>query len=471
MSTLPPGPTESPLFQLIRGVQDPVGFVEDCRRRYGTVYTVRMLGMPPAVTFVETNAVKEIFADAGEAMHAGEANRPVELITGLHGLVRLDGARHRRERKLMMPAVHGERMPLYGQRIHDIAQEVLSSWTPGQAVAVQETMQEITLRVILETVFGVPPGQRQEQLKAALKGYLQESMRPLAATASMMTSGDRIRRFLTSRVAPLVDALGRWRALERLPGVRLARAARDLDALLYAELRERRAVAAERTDVMSVLIQATDDQGERLTDDELRDEMMTLLVAGHETTATTLTWATACVLQHPAVLDELRAEHARVFGAAPFKPERVKELRYAEAVAKETLRLYPVSLGVARLLKEPATVGGYSLPAGVIVAPSIYLLQRDPTLWSDPLKFDPARFLDHRPKPTVWLPFGGGLRTCLGMAFSLYEMRVVLSLLFHHATLHPMPGPLPRLAQRGILLGPASPITARFEGWRVPFRE
>jgi cytochrome P450 len=456
---LPPGPRESALRQLLWQARDPVGFFEDCRKRFGDVYTTRLPGMPASVNFAIPEAAREIFANAGDSMWAGEANEPIEFLVGRHALVRLDGPRHKRERKLMMPAVHGDRMASYGWQMRKIADDVVSRFRPGQIVDLQEAMQEITLRVILESVFGLPPGEKQHRLRRVLVEFLTHAMSPTVTIAAILAGGDRFRDFLAKRWAPAVEkAAVLGRLASRLPWARIARSVRELDEVLYEEIAERRKVATGRADVMSMLIQAADEEGRGLSDDELRDEMMVLLIGGHETTATTLGWSLALSLEHPHVRDAIRDEHDRVF-AGGFDPAKISELKYTEAVTKETLRLFPVASAVARRLKEPATIAGYALPAGVLVSPSIYHIQRDPKVWPDPLKFDPTRFVDKRPRPSEWFPFGGGVRTCLGMAFSLYEMKVVLSTILGRAELR-LAGPIPRLSQRGILLGPASPIRA-----------
>jgi cytochrome P450 len=454
---LPPGPKDPALLQLVRQVRDPVAYFEDCRKRFGDVYTTRLPGMPPMVTFALPEAAKEIFANPGDTMWAGEANEPIEFMVGRHALVRLDGAKHKRERKLMMPAVHGDRMVSYARQMRGIADETIGRLRAGDEIDLQEVMQEITLRVILETVFGVPPGETQRKLREALIEFLSSALTPMVTAASFLTSGDRFRDFLANWWAPAVLKVGALGGIaNKLPWARVARSARAIDELLYKEIAERRKIAAGREDVMSLLMQAVDEEGRGLSDDELRDEMMVLLFGGHETTATTLTWSIASALEHPDVLCTVRQEYDRAFPAG-FDPARIGELKYTEAVGKEALRLYPVAPAVIRRLKQPATIAGHSLPAGVLVSPSIYHIQRDPKIWPDPLKFDPMRFVDKKPRPTEWFPFGGGVRTCLGMAFSLYEIRIVLSAVLRRTEMRLL-GPVPRLSQRGILMGPASPI-------------
>jgi cytochrome P450 family 110 len=354
-------------------------------------------------------------------------------------------------------------MASYGTQMRVITDDVIGRFRPGDLMDVQETMQEITLRVILESVFGVPPGEEQMRLRGLLVEFLGQAMNPTVTIASILASGDRFRNFLSNRVAPVLDRAGFL--LKGLPLARMARCVRELDALLYQQIAERRKVAKDRNDVMSMLIQAVDEEGHGLTDQELRDEMMVLLIGGHETTATTLTWSLSLALEHPEVAAAIRQEYERVFADRPWDPARIPELKYAEAVTKEALRLYPVAPAVGRRLKQSMTIAGYALPEGVVVSPSIYHIQRDPKLWPDPLKFDPMRFIDKKPRPTEWLPFGGGVRTCLGMAFSLYEMKVVLPTVLYRMELR-LKGPLPKLAQRGILLGPSQPIRVTVDSVR-----
>ncbi len=458
--SLPPGPPQSPLRQLVRWARDPIGFLEDCHKTYGDVYTTRLPGTPPMVSFALPEAAKEIFANAGDTMWAGEANEPIEFLVGRHSLVRLDGSRHKRERKLMMPAVHGDRMASYGTQMRVITDDVIGRFRAGDVMDVQETMQEITLRVILESVFGVPAGEEQMRLRGLVVEFLSQAMNPTVTIASILASGDRFRDFLSNRLAPVLDRAGFL--AKGLPWARIARCVRELDALLYREIAERRQVAKDRNDVMSMLIQAVDEEGRGLTDQELRDEMMVLLIGGHETTSTTLTWSLALALEHPEVAASIREEYDRVFADGGWDPGRIPELKYAEAVTKEALRLYPVASAVGRRLKQATTIAGYALPEGVVVSPNIYHIQRDPKVWPDPLRFDPMRFIEKKPRPTEWLPFGGGVRTCLGMAFSLYEMKVVLPIVLHRMGLR-RTGALPKLAQRGILLGPSAPIRLAVE--------
>jgi cytochrome P450 family 110 len=465
-AALPPGPRESRLRQLVRYSTNQIQFALDCQARYGNVFTTRLPGLPPIVNFATAEAARDIFTSPDGALNAGDSGIPFEFLIGKRGLMALDGATHKRDRKMMMPAVHGERLTGFGAEINHVAHEIIGKLRPGQSIALDSVMQEIMVQVILRTVFGLPG---DHPLGAVLVEFLALGGRPELTMISVLREGDRFRRLLAREYARVVDrAESIGGPFKRLPLARLARCVRALEAILHDEIQARRQTAAGRKDVMSTLLNALDDTGQGLSDDEIRDEMMTLLVAGHETTATALCWATALCLEHPAVLANLRAEWAQVAGASDaIDPARVPELKYTDAVLRETLRLYPAGTGVLRRLKRPMRIGGLDLPAEVMVLPVTYLVHRDASLWPEPARFEPARFLERKPKPHEWFPFGGGARTCLGMAFALFEMKIVLPRLFQRLDLR-LEGPLPRVSQKAFLLSPAEPIRVKVEALRSP---
>jgi cytochrome P450 len=455
-ATLPPGPRDHSLRQLVRYSTEPIPFLKECHARYGDVFTTRLPGLPPIVNFATSEAARDIFTSPDGTTTAGDAGIPFEFLVGKSALIALDGAKHKRDRKMMMPAVHGAQLTSFGAEMNQVAAEVFATLRPGQSFAVDTVMQDITVQIILRTVFGVTT---EHSLRSLLRDFLQLAGRPEVTAVSILAGGDRFRRSLAQNYASFVDhaeALGG--PFKRLPLAGLARCARELEAVLRDEIRRRRLAAQGRTDVMSVLLNAVDDSGEGLSDDEVRDEMMTLLVGGHETTATALTWATALCLQHPSVLEKLRAEWEQVAGGADaIDPQKISELKYTDAVLRETLRLYPAGTGVLRRLKRPATIGGIALPAEVMLLPQAYLVHRDPRLWPEPERFEPARFLDKKAKPHEWFPFGGGARTCLGMAFALHEMKIVLPRLLQRMELR-LEGSLPGVAPRAFLLAPERAI-------------
>ena len=432
--SLPAGPRLPAIVQGLWFVTKPVEFFDRCLARYGDPFTVRLPSTPTVVLFSDPGAIRDIFTGDADAMPAGEATANVLLpILGANSLLVLDGARHLRERRMMMPPFHGDRMRAYGEVMRDVTDRALSSWPVGSPFALMERTQAITLDVIVRTVFGLHDGAAMERLC------------------------DLLRRFVVHAVNPLYL----WRPLQKdlgplSPWGRFVRLRREIDALLDAEIGARRSAPnAERADVLELLLAARDEAGAAMGDAEIRDELMTLLLAGHETTATALAWTVHRILTEPGVHDTLRRELAAVVGAGPVSPDDVAKLEYLDGVVKETLRLNPVIPDVMRLVKRPVRIGGLDLPAGIGVAPNIYAAHRRPDVWPDPLRFRPERFIGTRPSPYEFFPFGGGMRRCLGMAFALYEMKVVLATLFSRADLAMAPGYGVKVVRRNVTWVPS----------------
>ena len=408
-AALPPGPRRPALLQSLRYVRRPYEAVEESGRRWGNCFTARALGQPPTVIFTDPEAIKDIFMGDPDELRGGEGNAWVlGPILGWHSLLLLDGARHFRERKLLLPPFHGERIHVYGRIMREITGRVVDTWQLGRPFPVHREMQAITLDVILRAVFGIDEGEELARLRECLLRLLGLANSPVAA-------------FLF--IPALRIDLGRFS-----PWGRFVRDRRDFAAILLAEIARRRREGTDgRSDVLSMLIDARDEHGEPMGDEELLDEMFTLLMAGHETTATSLAWVLHHVLPRPDVLEKMRAELGRVLDGRPVEPQHVVKLEYLDAVIKESARLTPVATNVLRLLKAPARIGGLDLPAGVGVSASIYLTHHRADLWPEPERFDPERFVGARPSPYAFLPFGGGERRCLGAAFATYEMKVVLA--------------------------------------------
>jgi len=434
MATLPPGPRSPRLVQVMRWIRQPIPLMKECAERYGDGFTLRFPGFPPLVFFSAPAAIKEIFTADPEDLRAGEANVILEPLVGRHSLLRLDGAAHHRERRLLMPPFHGERMRVYGQVMRAIADEIIDGWPLGRSFPVHPEMQRITLEVILRTVFGLEDGARLALLRHKL--------------TRMLAFGAANPRLALPLLQIDLGPLTAWGRLRQL--------IREVDAILYEEFARRRAEpVAGREDILTMLLVARDEQGEPMTDLELRDEMITLLVAGHETSATTLAWVLHRLLQHPEVLARARAELQAVVGAGPVAPEQVAQLEYLEATIKETLRLNPIIPAVGRRLQRPMRIGGRDLPAGVVAAPCIYLAHRRADVWDDPERFVPERFLTKKPGPYEFFPFGGGVRHCLGAAFATYEMKIVLAEMLARAELRASPGYTVRVVRRGITFAPS----------------
>jgi cytochrome P450 family 110 len=406
---LPPGPRLPTLAQTAMFGRDPYAFLEDCTRRYGSPATVRLVENVPMILFSDPAANKEIYTGDPEEMPAGEAIAGVlGPLMGQKSVMVLDGPRHLRERRLLLPQFHGQRMPLYAETMREMTEQHLQKWPVGTPFAIHHEMQAITLEVILRTVFGFSEGKNLDRLRTCL-------LRGLKVVDSKAAA-------LLAVPALRVD-LGPW-----WPWSRLVRDKRELRSILIEEITERRAQGTSgRTDVLSMLLEARDEEGKGMTDDELYDEMFTLLIAGHETTATSLAWIFYRVLQHPEVVARLRAEIHEVTGGALVAPEHLPKLRYLDAAINEALRLHPVSMyGIRRLLR-PKRIGGWDLPAGVNLAPCEYLSHRRPDVWPEADRYLPDRFLGTKINPYSFFPFGGGVRKCIGAAFASFEMKIVVA--------------------------------------------
>ena len=383
-----------------------------------------MLSSDPAVA-------REVFTGDPALLHAGEGNVVLRPLLGPASVLLLDGPEHLRQRRLLLPPFHGERMRAYGERMRAIAAAHVARWPAGRPFPVQRSMQAITLEVILRVVFGVEEPARVAQLAAPLRRLLDRAAHPARLLTLQFTSSERPR--------------------PRSPWGRIRQLMAPADAMIHEEIRARRAELAAggagRDDILSLLLAARDEQGAPMTDAELRDELMTLLLAGHETTATALSWTLERLARTPAALARLEAEADAGWpdGSA-----------YLDAVVTETLRLRPVVPAVVRKLQAPMTFGGWELPAGVNIAPSIWLIHRDPQLYPEPEAFRPERFLDRRPGTYEWLPFGGGIRRCLGASFALYEMRMVLQELLAAVRLQPTGAAPEPIARRFVTFSPSA---------------
>jgi cytochrome P450/predicted unusual protein kinase regulating ubiquinone biosynthesis (AarF/ABC1/UbiB family) len=429
---LPPGPASPPLLQAMRWVQWPVPFLEECERRFGESFTLRFPAAPPIVLFTNPQAIKAIFTGNEEDLRAGEANYRLEPLLGKHSLLILDGQEHLRERRMLQPPFHGDRMLAYGTVMRDIAARSVERWPLGRPFPLHPEMQGVTLDVILRTVFGLDEGPTKRELRAALLDLLNAGSNPQRLLAAQPAAG---------------DGAG--------PAARFLAARERVDRLLFAEIAARRhADVSNRSDVLSLLLQASDDDGRPLEDPALRDELMTMLVAGHETTATALAWAVSHLLAHPEVGARALAELAEA-GPAPLDPQKVTRLEYLDALCRETLRLTPIVPLVGRRLTRPMRIGETDLPAGVVAAPCIYLAHRRAECWPEPGRFRPERFLETKPTPYEFLPFGGGVRRCLGMAFALVEMKIVLAEVLSRVEVHAAPGYQVRVVRRSVTLAPS----------------
>ncbi len=420
-SQLPPGPRLPRLLQTAGFLIGGVRFLEACRRRYGDLVTLGTLFDSGFVMVFDPVLVRQVFQSSNDQLHAGEANALLGPVLGERSVLLLDGAEHLRHRRLMLPSFHGEQMRAWARAMTEAADVEIDSWPVGEAFSMLRTMQAVTLRVIISVVFGYEPGPEADELQRRLRAMIEPVARP--------------------RGLILLQMLGRFGARNRAV-TRFEAQRRAVDELVYAEITRRRAEPdlAERTDVFSALLLAEDENGERLTDREVRDELMTMLLAGHETTAVGLAWTFDLLLHSPGV-------HERASGA---------ENEYLDALVKEALRLRPVIPGVGRVVHgRPFKLGDYEIPVGMEINPSIRVIHRRADLYPEPEAFRPERFLGpDAPDTYTWIPFGGGTRRCLGASFALTEMRIVLRRVLERCALRPGNQALDEPTFRGITVAP-----------------
>jgi cytochrome P450 len=417
------------MVQVVRWIRDPFQVMEESKARFGDTFTLRMPPFPRSglVVVADPEVVKEVFALGPDDGHAGKANFVLKPFLGEHSVLLLDGAEHLRQRKMMLPAFHGERMTAYGEAMTELAHDSIDRWPLGTSFAVHGPMQAVTLQVIVRTVFGIGEGPRFAELSDVLTRTLNASTWPGLLFPVMQRD------------------LGPYS-----PWGRVVRLRERGTALLRAEIRRgRERGTAGRSDVLAMLLDARDEAGRPLTEDEVHDELITLLVAGHETTATSLAWALRWILPDRDLVARLRDEIASAEGDLT----RIAKLDLLDATVKEALRLQPIIPVVARVLQRPMRLGGFDLDAGTMVAPAVYLVHQRPSLYPDPRSFRPDRFLTFKPSPSEWLPFGGGLRRCIGAAFAIYEMKMVLAAMLPRVDAR-LASDRVRMVRRGITLAP-----------------
>jgi cytochrome P450 len=438
--TLPPGPKAPPLWQSARFLTRPLDFFDEMVRTYGATFTVRLAGLPTLVMLTTPAHLKALFTSPVEVMHAGEANASAfGPIVGTRTHFVMEGASHLDRRRMLLPSFHGDRMHEYGEAMDAVTCQALASWPEGRPFPIHPELQQIALQVILRTIFGLDDATSRDELLR----------RQLVRLANVALASPLL--FLR----PLQWDLGPFS-----PWGRVTRVVKDSDTLLMAEIGRRRQAGdgTGRKDILSLLLLANNEQGEGLSDDELRDELVTLVLAGHETTGTSLSWALECLLRRPAVIQRIRDEIAQVAGQdeVPRGPEQLARLEYLDATIKEVLRFRPImAFGGTRVLQAPFRIAGYELPAGVGVANALSMVHRRPDLYPEPEEFRPERFLGKKPDPYEWTPFGGGVRRCLGMAFALYEMKIVLATLLAGADLALAPGYGVKVVRRNITWVPS----------------
>jgi cytochrome P450 len=439
VSAFPSGPSEAPAIQTARWLLRPIAFMESCRRRFGDAFGVHFLGFErPMVMLSDPEAIRALYTAHEHGLPPG---RSIALlpVMGPGSVLLLEGQEHLARRKLMLPPFHGARMRSYEETVREVTERELDGWSAEEPFALHPRMQAITLEVILQAVFGVTDPARAARLRERLPSLLGDTASPALQF-----------RVLLSR------RLGRGDPLASLRELMV-----EIDELLLAEIAERRADPAvqEREDILSLLVAARFEDGSEMSDREVRDQLITLLLAGHETTATALAWTFDLLLRNPATLARLSAE-----------VDAGVEDAYLRAVISESLRLRPVVPLAGRRLASDLNVEGLSLPAGTDVTPAIWLTHTRPDLYPEPYAFRPERFLEESPTTYGWIPFGGGVRRCLGAAFAEMEMRVVLEAVLHRSALSPASGRAERVTRRNVTFSPRNGTLVRSRPRSAPPR-
>jgi cytochrome P450 len=437
--SLPPGPAIPSVIQLVATWTRPGASLLRLRERYGRRLTVQLPFQPPFVILSDPDDIKELFTASPEAIHPGEGARILEPIVGRYSLILLDEAPHLEHRRLLLPAFHGERMQQLTGLMTELTERELDTWPTNRPVPLHPHLQRLTLEIILRAVFGLEQGQRLDDLRAALTEVLAFSESPLS-------------------IMPWLQRRGGW-----LPQVRrFRRVLSQTDELIFEQVRERRAAAEAGTepgyDVLGMLLAARHEPDDSpMSDQELRDELVTALVAGHETTASQLAWAFAQLAREPRVAHELTAEL-----------DAGQSDAYLTATMYEILRQRPVLPNAEpRLTKQPVRIGGHEYPAGVALLASAFLVHHDPEIYPDPFAFRPERFLESSPGTYSWIPFGGGRRRCLGASFAQQEMKIVLASVLRRFALTPGTLEPEQTARRSITFSPSAGATVVLRERRV----
>ncbi|MEL7038518.1 MAG: cytochrome P450 [Cyanobacteria bacterium J06592_8] len=443
------GPKTSSFVQRLQWVLNPVKYMDTAFQSYPDIFSTGVIG-GGGLIFVNTpEGMQELLTrDTKEFEAPGGVNGILRPLLGDQSIILLDGDRHKRERKLLMPPFHGERMRNYGELILKITQEATAKWKPGQPFIARNTMQEITLAVILQAVFGIYEGSRYDELKKLIASLLSVTDSPFSSSLLFFHW--------------LQKDWGAWS-----PWGRFLRMRQKIDELLFSEIDERRQNWDEsRTDILNLMMAARDEDGQPMTDEELRDELFTLLFAGHETTATAMAWALYWIYRQPEVHQKLIQELETL--PVDADPMTIFRLPYLTAVCNEALRIYPVGmLTFPRVTKASMEFMGYELEAGSVLVGCIYLLHRQENLYPEPEQFKPERFLDRKFSPYEFSPFGGGSRQCIGMALAQFEMKLAMAQIIRDYDLELLEKRPVKPARRGVTLSPVGGIKMMMTGKRA----
>ena len=448
---LPDGPKIPAFLQLIQWIANPLDYLDHCAKRYGDIFTLKLSGFRPFVFINNPQGIQEIFTADAKKFDAGRSNGIIRPLLGDNSLILLDGERHKRERKLLMPPFHREKVKSYAQLICQITQRVASQWQVNQPLVARTVMQDITLEVILHAVFGLSEGDHYQQIKPLLAGMLDMTGSPLRSSMLFFNF--------------LQQDLGAWS-----PWGKFLRRKQRIYDLLQAEIEERRShPELKGDDILSLMLSAKDENGQSMTDDQLRDEMMTLLFAGHETTATALAWAFYWIHKLPHIKEKLLQEIDNL-GDNP-DPMEVYRSPYLTAICQETLRIYPVVfIAFPRMAKSTVEIMGHQFDAGTMLTPCIYLVHHREDLYPEPKQFRPERFLEREYSPYEFIPFGGGNRRCLGYALAMLEMKLVIGTILsnYHLDLADNKPVIPQ--RRGLTIAPSNGVPLLMTGRRAAQR-
>ncbi|MBW4452731.1 MAG: cytochrome P450 [Nostoc indistinguendum CM1-VF10] len=400
------------LLQTLQLIAKPTKTLESCAANYGDIFTMRVMGLksPPIVFFSHPQAISDCFAIPAQKLDFKKATHVFKPLFGENSIVFQEARSHQQQRQLLLPAFHGDNLKSYGQVICQITEKLIQDWTLGKNICIHHLMSNITLKIILQVVFGITHGARYQQLKEQLSSLLEDVTKPWYSSLFFF---------------PLLQQdLGAWS-----PWGMFLKRREQIDKLIYAEISERRSQNdAMRTDILSMLMSAHDVNGQKMTDEELRDQLVSLLLLGYETTSGVLAWIFHLIHSHPEVKHRLMQELDTLDDIT--NPEGITQLPYLTAVCQETLRIHPIALiCTPRMVKDSVEIMGQQFTSETVLVPCIYLAHRRSETYPEPEQFQPERFLNQKFSPYEYLPFGGGYRGCIGAAFSMYELKLVTAII------------------------------------------
>ena len=432
---LPPGPKSPAVWQLIRYSHSPLPLLEACAHRYGDAFTIRLAGYGKLVMLSDPAAVKDVFCGDPTALHSGEGNEFLSASVGKNSVLVLDEEPHARQRRVLLSPLKGERMRSFFESMHSATVDAIDDFPVGKSLRMIDSMQKITLRVMLQVVLGLAP------------------------TPKLQEFADKVQRVLElgrGRYGLILLKILPIELLQRTRWLPFYQRVHDLDQALFGFIEQlRRQPTAERSEsVVADLLAASHENGEALTNQEIRDALVTMIFAGHDTTSVALAWALEQIVPRSDVMRQITGELGRITGGGPPRADQLTQLEYLDAAIRESLRIRTIMPFVVRLTKKTFVAGGREYPPGIMLCPCNHLVHRREDLYPEPETFHPERFLKRHYAANEWFPFGGGNRMCLGLSFAMYEMKIVLSTLFARVHLARTPGRQSAPVRRGLALSP-----------------